>query len=149
LPVVDAACEEINRSRPALISQQAAVSPSMTQRERRASEAGHWQAWQERRHGRGYPAAVCRKRIAAIDRHGQEIVIETKSIRRRLFMEATLQYWTDGGWYVGKLKEVPGVFSQGETLDDLIENIRDAYQLIVEDEVLETQAEHKEIAVAL
>ncbi|HDQ39443.1 MAG TPA: type II toxin-antitoxin system HicB family antitoxin [Desulfonatronum sp.] len=64
-------------------------------------------------------------------------------------MEATLQYWTDGGWYVGKLKEVPGVFSQGETLDDLIENIRDAYQLIVEDEVLETQAEHKEIAVAL
>ncbi len=64
-------------------------------------------------------------------------------------MEATLQYWTDDGWYVGKLKEVPGVFSQGETLDDLIENIRDAYQLIVEDEVLETQAEHKEIAVAL
>lgn len=64
-------------------------------------------------------------------------------------MEATLQYWTDDGWYVGKLKEVPGVFSQGKTLDDLTENIRDAYNLIMEDEVLETQAEHKEIAVAL
>lgn len=64
-------------------------------------------------------------------------------------MEATLQYWLDDGWYVGKLKEVPGVFSQGETLDDLQENIRDAYRLIMEDEFLETQAEHKEIAVAL
>jgi hypothetical protein len=24
-----------------------------------------------------------------------------------------LQYWIDDGWYVGRLKEVPGVFSQG------------------------------------
>ena len=28
----------------------------------------------------------------------------------------TLEYWQDDGWYVGKLREVPGVFSQGETL---------------------------------
>jgi hypothetical protein len=36
----------------------------------------------------------------------------------------TLEYWIDDGWYVGKLKEVHGVFSQGETLNDLEENIR-------------------------
>ena len=30
----------------------------------------------------------------------------------------TLDYWMDDEWYVGKLKEVPGVFSQGATLDD-------------------------------
>lgn len=31
----------------------------------------------------------------------------------------TLEYWLDDGWYVGKLKEVPGIFSQGETLQEL------------------------------
>ena len=25
----------------------------------------------------------------------------------------TLEYWIDDGWYVGRLREVPGVFSQG------------------------------------
>lgn len=43
----------------------------------------------------------------------------------------TLEYWLDDDWYVGKLKEVPGVFSQGESLEELEENIRDAYQLMV------------------
>ena len=41
----------------------------------------------------------------------------------------TLEYWLDDGWYVGRLKEVPGVFSQGETLEELKENIREAYLL--------------------
>lgn len=35
-------------------------------------------------------------------------------------------------WYVGSLREVPGVISQGKTLDDLKENIRDAYELMME-----------------
>jgi len=46
----------------------------------------------------------------------------------------TLEYWRDKGWYVGRLKEVPGVFSQGPTLDELKENILDAYNLMIEDE---------------
>ncbi len=46
----------------------------------------------------------------------------------------TLEYWLDEGWYVGKLKEVPGVFSQGETLEELEENIRGAYRLMMEEE---------------
>jgi predicted RNase H-like HicB family nuclease len=45
----------------------------------------------------------------------------------------TLEYWQDEGWYVGRLKEVPGVFSQGETLVQLEENIRDAYDLVLAD----------------
>ena len=28
----------------------------------------------------------------------------------------TMEYWRDGSWYVGRLCEVPGVFSQGKTL---------------------------------
>ena len=43
----------------------------------------------------------------------------------------TLEYWKDDNWYVGRLKEVPGIFSQGETMGELEENIRDAYQLVL------------------
>ena len=46
----------------------------------------------------------------------------------------TLEYWEDDGWLVGRLRGVPGVFSQGETLDKLQENIREAYELMTEDE---------------
>ena len=44
-----------------------------------------------------------------------------------------LEYWKDDGWFVGRLREVPGVFSQGETLKELERNIRDAYSLMMKD----------------
>ena len=47
----------------------------------------------------------------------------------------TLDYWLDDGWYVGKLREVPGVFSQGESLEALKINIRDAYGLVMQEAV--------------
>jgi predicted RNase H-like HicB family nuclease len=46
----------------------------------------------------------------------------------------TLEFWEDEGWFVGRLVEVPGVFSQGETLEELQENIRDAYRMMLESE---------------
>lgn len=46
----------------------------------------------------------------------------------------TLEYWKDGDYYVGRLLEVPGVFSQGETLEELRDNIQDAYDLAVTQE---------------
>ena len=48
----------------------------------------------------------------------------------------TLEYWIDDGWYVGRLQETPGIFSQGETLAELEENIRDAYRLMLEEQIL-------------
>lgn len=45
-----------------------------------------------------------------------------------------LEYWKDGKWFVGRLPQVPGVFSQGATLKELEENIRDAYRIMVEDQ---------------
>ncbi|MCI0469044.1 MAG: type II toxin-antitoxin system HicB family antitoxin, partial [Nitrospirae bacterium] len=48
----------------------------------------------------------------------------------------TLEYWLDDGWYIGKLKEVPGIFTQGESLEELEENIRDAYRLMTEEDSL-------------
>ena len=63
----------------------------------------------------------------------------------------TLEYWIDDGWYVGRLKEVPGVFSQGESLEELEENIREAYQLMMEDEeiVPRVQIKTKDIGVEI
>jgi len=43
----------------------------------------------------------------------------------------TLEYWEDDNWFVGKLKEIPGVFSQGKTIEELKENIIDAYRMMV------------------
>ncbi|MFQ5887856.1 MAG: type II toxin-antitoxin system HicB family antitoxin [Candidatus Hydrothermarchaeales archaeon] len=48
----------------------------------------------------------------------------------------TLEYWIDDDWYVGRLKEIPGIFSQGGSLQELEENIQDAYHLMIEDESL-------------
>lgn len=45
----------------------------------------------------------------------------------------TLEYWRDHDWYVGRLREIPGVFSQGKTLAELEENIRNAYQLMLKE----------------
>jgi len=57
---------------------------------------------------------------------------------KRLF---TLEYWQDDNWFVGKIREVPGVFSQGETLNELKENIADAYRMLLETES-ESKSEH-------
>jgi predicted RNase H-like HicB family nuclease len=51
---------------------------------------------------------------------------------------ATLEYWIDNGWYVGRLREIPGVFSQGTTLEDLEFAIRDAYAMMLAENTDET-----------
>ena len=64
----------------------------------------------------------------------------------------TLEYWQDDGWYVGRLKEVPGVFSQGETMAELEDNIRDAYKMMMETEVLpelSMRPQEKEVDITL
>ena len=54
--------------------------------------------------------------------------------RERCF---TLDYWKDGRWYVGRLREVPGVISQGRTLRELKSNIVDAYRMLVDKEPIQ------------
>ena len=46
----------------------------------------------------------------------------------------TIEYWRDRDGYVGRLREVPGVFSQGKTLAELDANLRDAYRLVLKDQ---------------
>ncbi len=61
----------------------------------------------------------------------------------------SLEYWVDDNWYVGRLKEIPGIFSQAETIEELEENIKDAYHLMMEDEVItpDKDVKIKEIGV--
>jgi predicted RNase H-like HicB family nuclease len=60
-----------------------------------------------------------------------------------------LEYWKDGMWYVGRLPQVPGVFSQAATLDELEQNIREAYRLMLEEQTYPdgAQVETQEIEV--
>ena len=64
----------------------------------------------------------------------------------------TLEYWRDEDWFVGRLQEVPGVFSQGETLEELEDNIRDAYGMVLAEQAppfapQETQFKEIEVEV--
>ena len=45
-------------------------------------------------------------------------------------MKFKLRYWQDGDWYVGQLLEVPSVFSQGKSIEELKAAIKDAYFLM-------------------
>ena len=71
-------------------------------------------------------------------------------VKRSMLRHFTLEYWLDEGWYVGRLKEVPGVFSQGKSLAELEENIRDAYRLMREEETpLQAAVQTKEIGIVV
>ena len=45
----------------------------------------------------------------------------------------TVEYWSDEGWIVGRLREVPSVLTQGETVAEFLVNVRDAYDLVCAD----------------
>lgn len=60
----------------------------------------------------------------------------------------TLIYWKSEKFWLGKLLEYPEIMTQGETLEELEENIRDAFHLMVLDEVPEKYM-LKDLAVAV
>jgi len=47
----------------------------------------------------------------------------------------TLVYWKSDRFWLGKLLERPEIMTQGETLEELEENIRDAYLLLTLEDV--------------
>jgi predicted RNase H-like HicB family nuclease len=38
---------------------------------------------------------------------------------------------SDDGWYVGQLEELPEVISQGKTVEELKQNLKDALDLVI------------------
>lgn len=65
-------------------------------------------------------------------------------------MKTTLKmvYWKSERFWVGKLVDHPEIMTQGETLEELEENIADAYRLMLLDEVPEAY-ETKEVTLAV
>jgi predicted RNase H-like HicB family nuclease len=60
--------------------------------------------------------------------------------------KVTMVYWKGEHFWLGKLLEHPEIMTQGETLDELEENLKDAYRLLVLDEV-PADAQMKELAL--
>ncbi|WKZ14043.1 MAG: type II toxin-antitoxin system HicB family antitoxin [Candidatus Jettenia caeni] len=55
----------------------------------------------------------------------------TLKIQKKL----TLIYWKEKNFWLGKLLEYPEIMTQGKTIKELVENIKDAYSIIVLDDV--------------
>jgi predicted RNase H-like HicB family nuclease len=49
--------------------------------------------------------------------------------------KCTLIYWKGERYWLGKILEHPEIMTQGETLEELEDNIKDAYRLIVMEDV--------------
>ncbi|HEY5868767.1 MAG TPA: type II toxin-antitoxin system HicB family antitoxin [Candidatus Tectomicrobia bacterium] len=58
----------------------------------------------------------------------------------------TMVYWKGEQFWLGKLLEYPEIMTQGETVEELEANLKDAYTLLIMDDVPE-QHHTKEIAV--
>lgn len=58
----------------------------------------------------------------------------------------TMVYWKGEKFWLGKLLEHPEIMTQGETLEELEENIKDAYLLMAMDE-FPTEYHMKEVAI--
>jgi predicted RNase H-like HicB family nuclease len=58
----------------------------------------------------------------------------------------TMIYWKSDKFWLGKLLEHPEIMTQGETLEELEENMKDAYRLMVMEDVPE-KYEVKEISL--
>jgi predicted RNase H-like HicB family nuclease len=58
----------------------------------------------------------------------------------------TMIYWKSDKFWLGKLLERPEIMTQGETLEELEENIKDAYLMMAMEDVPE-EYKTKEIAL--
>ena len=60
--------------------------------------------------------------------------------------QMTKVYWKGDHYWLGKLKEHPQIMTQGETLEELEQNLRDAYLMMAMEDVPE---EHQEKPIAI
>ncbi len=58
----------------------------------------------------------------------------------------TMVYWKGEKFWLGKILEYPEIMTQGETVEELEENLRDAYRMMVMEDVPENY-QMKEIPV--
>ena len=49
----------------------------------------------------------------------------------------------EDGWYMGQCEQVPGAMTQGRTVEEVKENLKEAIALILEDEKEDFRKEHR------
>ena len=52
-----------------------------------------------------------------------------------MYTKLNIVYWKSKKFWLGKILEHPEIMSQGETLEELEENLKDAYKLMLMDDV--------------
>jgi len=63
-----------------------------------------------------------------------------------MYTKIRMVYWKGEKFWLGKIIEHPEIMSQGETLEELEDNLRDAYKLMLMDDV-PSNYQLKEISV--
>jgi len=58
----------------------------------------------------------------------------------------TMVYWKSERFWVGKVLEYPEIMTHGDTLEELEDHLKDAYRLMVLDDV-PADAQMKELAI--
>jgi predicted RNase H-like HicB family nuclease len=83
-------------------------------------------------------------RQASYPSWGRESVRKTR--RNLMQHRVTMVYWKGERFWLGKLLEHPHIMTQGETLEELEDNLKDAYREMVLEDV-PADYEMKEIAL--
>jgi predicted RNase H-like HicB family nuclease len=70
----------------------------------------------------------------------------SSSSREAVMGKMTMLYWKGEKFWLGKLKEHPEIMTQGRTLKELEANLRDAYRMMILEDVPQ---DHREKAIAV
>jgi len=73
-------------------------------------------------------------------------IIKLLLLRINMKSKITMIYWKGEKFWLGKVLEHPEIMSQGKTIEELEENLKDAYKLMLMDDV-PTDYKLKEILV--
>jgi len=55
-----------------------------------------------------------------------------KRLENAMNVQMTMVYWRGDNYWLGKLLEHPEIMSQGQTLEELEENLREAYLIMAD-----------------
>ena len=48
----------------------------------------------------------------------------------------------EDGWYMGQCEQLPAAMTQGRTVEEVMENLKEAIALVLEDEIEDFRKEH-------
>jgi predicted RNase H-like HicB family nuclease len=76
----------------------------------------------------------------------RDALADQESWQEAVVSKMTMIYWKGEMVWLGKLKEHPEIMTQGRTLKELETNLRDAYRMMILEDVPQ---DHREKAIAV